>query len=57
MESNALRQRASWLRSVASKLPSREVAETLDHYADEMLDEAHRLERINAWPLPSRMTH
>jgi hypothetical protein len=57
MESQALRQRATWLRSVAAKLPSRDVAETLDHYADEMLDKARRLDGFRAWPQQSRMAH
>ena len=57
MDSHALRQRANWLRSVAAKLPSRDVAETLDHYADEMLDRAHRIDGFNVWPPQNRMAH
>lgn len=57
MDSHALRQRATWLRSVAASLPSREVADTLDHYADEMLDQAHRIDGFKAWAPQNRMAH
>ena len=57
MESSALRKRAIWLRSVASKIQSRDVAQMLDGYADEMLDQAHRMDRFKAWPERSGMTH
>ena len=57
MESTALRKRAAWLHSVATRLPSRDVAQMLDHYADEMLDEARRIETFERWPKISRMAH
>ena len=57
MESSALRKRAAWLHSVATRLPSRDVAQMLDRYADEMLDEAKRLETFERWPQRSRMAH
>ena len=57
MESSALRKRATWLRSVASKIQSREVAEMLDGYADEMCDQARRMDSFKAWPEQSRLAH
>ncbi|MBV9840746.1 MAG: hypothetical protein JOY99_04275 [Sphingomonadaceae bacterium] len=57
MESSALRKRAAWLHSVATRLPSRDVAQMLDRYADEMLDEAKRLQTFERWPQRSRMAH
>ena len=46
MESNALRKRAAWLHAVAMRLPAEDVAQILDHYAEEMLDKAERIERL-----------
>ena len=57
MESSALRKRAAWLHSVATRLPSRDVAQMLDHYAEEILDEARRVETCERWPRRGRMAH
>jgi uncharacterized protein (DUF1810 family) len=57
MESVALRKRAAWLHSVAMRLSKREVAEMLDHYAVEMLDEARRLEAFDGVKSWSRLVH
>ena len=48
MEHNDLRKRATWLRAVAARLPSKDVAGTLTMYADELSYRAARLERYQS---------
>jgi hypothetical protein len=44
MDAGDLKKRAAWLLAVSARLSSREVAEMLAGYADEMLEQAECIE-------------
>jgi len=48
IDAQDLRKRASWLLAVSARLPSRDVADMLACYADEMLERAESMELLTA---------